>query len=57
MGDFSKDVMMIAALHESNNIHNDRLLGAAKTLCNAFSDFLTLVGPGSNEVIILFFNN
>ncbi len=55
MGDFSKDVMMIAALHESSDIHSDRLLLAAKNLCNAFGDFLKLVEPESNEVSFFFF--
>ena len=56
LGDFSKDIMMLAALQQpsdddnqqSNNADN-RLLSAAKRLCSTFTEFLKLVEPESNE--------
>ena len=46
LGDFSKDIMTIAALQNQENLaENDRLLDAAKRLCNAFTDFLKYVEP------------
>ena len=49
MGDFSKDVMMMAALQSENQMESDRLLEAAKKLCSAFTDFLKYVEPDCNE--------
>ncbi|CAF0748960.1 unnamed protein product [Brachionus calyciflorus] len=53
LGDFSKDVCMIAALQQhdqpQNPPENDRLLDAAKKLCSAFSEFLRYVEPDCNE--------
>ena len=50
LGDFSKDVMTIAALQDEENLaENDRLLDAAKRLCNAFTDFLKYVEPECTE--------
>jgi talin len=49
LGDFSKDVMMIAALQDDKIAESDRLLDAAKKLCSAFSDFLRHVEPDCNE--------
>lgn len=50
MGDFSKDVRMLAALEEAES-DGDKLLEAARRLAGAFSDLLTVAQPGSNEVI------
>lgn len=47
LGDFSKDVATISVLQ--NFGENDKLLDAAKRLCNAFSDFLKHVEPGCSE--------
>lgn len=58
MGDFSKDVMMIAALQQpdqppaqSGNLasESEQLLDAARRLCLAFSDFLRYVEPDCTE--------
>lgn len=49
LGDFSKDVVMIAALQDDAPNESDRLLDAAKKLCSAFSDFLRYVEPDCNE--------
>jgi talin len=49
LGDFSKDVMMIAALQDDKIAESDRLLDAAKKLCSAFTDFLRHVEPDCNE--------
>lgn len=49
LGDFSKDIMMIAALQDENIAESDRLMDAAKKLCSAFTDFLKYVEPDCNE--------
>lgn len=56
LGDFSKDVMMLAALqqqdhHEpkSDDGSNSRLLSAARKLCSTFGDFLRYVEPECKE--------
>lgn len=49
MGEFSKDVKMLAALKEEES-DSDKLLDAARRLANAFSDLLTAAEPGTNEV-------
>ncbi len=55
LGDFSNHVMTIASINETSDIQNDRLLQAAKNLCNAFGNFLKLVEPETNEVNFFFF--
>jgi Talin, middle domain len=49
IGEFSKDVRMLAALEEAEN-DGDKLLEAARRLAGAFSELLTVAQPGSNEV-------
>lgn len=49
MGEFSKDVRMLAALEEEDN-DGDKLLEAARRLAGAFSDLLNVAQPGSSEV-------
>lgn len=57
LGDFSKDVMMLAALQQqdhqieskSDDGSNSRLLGAARKLCSTFGDFLRYVEPECKE--------
>lgn len=55
MGDFSKDVMMIAALQQQpdqqqqQQPESEYLLDAARKLCLAFSDFLRYVEPDCSE--------
>jgi talin len=51
IGEFSKDVRMLAALEEAEN-DGDKLLEAARRLAGAFSELLTVAQPGSNEVSI-----
>ena len=51
LGDFSNHIMTIASINETSDIQNDRLLQAAKNLCNAFGNFLKLVEPEANEVL------
>jgi len=48
MGEFSKDVKMLAALEEEES-DNEKLLDAARRLANAFSDLLKAAQPGSTE--------
>jgi len=49
MGEFSKDVRMLAALEETES-DGDKLLDAARRLAGAFSELLTAAQPGSAEV-------
>lgn len=49
MGQFSRDVKMLAALGEDLRA-GDRLLDATRKLCGAFSDLLNAAQPGSKEV-------
>jgi talin len=49
LGDFSKDIVMIAALQDDQQGECDRLLDAAKRLCTAFNDFLKYVEPECTE--------
>ena len=49
MGQFSRDVKMLAALGEDDRA-GDKLLDATRTLCGAFSDLLNAAQPGSREV-------
>lgn len=48
MGQFSRDVKMLAALGEDDN-SGDRLLDATRRLCGAFSDLMNAAQPGSKE--------
>jgi hypothetical protein len=53
LGDFSKDVILIATLDtDRNGAHNDRLVDAARKLVLVFSDFMRLADPETNEVSI-----
>ena len=49
IGEFSKDVRMLAALEETET-DGDKLLDAARRLAGAFSELLTAAQPGSAEV-------
>jgi len=49
IGEFSKDVRMLAALEEAES-DGDKLLEAARRLAGAFSELLTAAQPGSAEV-------
>jgi len=49
IGEFSKDVRMLAALEERES-DGDKLLDAARRLAGAFSELLTAAQPGSAEV-------
>lgn len=49
LADFSKDIMMIAALQDDYSADGDRLLDATKKLCSAFGDFLKFVEPDCAE--------
>ena len=51
IGEFSKDVRMLAALEDADS-DGDKLLEAARRLAGAFSELLTVAQPGSNEVNI-----
>ncbi|XP_056003983.1 talin-1-like isoform X5 [Ostrea edulis] len=46
--DFSQDVRMLGALQDDDESRN-KLLGAAKHLCGAFSDLLSAAEPGQKE--------
>ncbi|PVD36353.1 hypothetical protein C0Q70_03333 [Pomacea canaliculata] len=48
MGQFSRDVKMLAALGEDKNA-SDKLLDATRRLCGAFSELLNAAQPGSKE--------
>ncbi len=49
IGEFSKDVKMLAALEEEES-DGDKLLDAARRLAGAISDMLTAAEPGTQEV-------
>ena len=49
IGEFSKDVRMLAALEETES-DGDKLLEAARRLAGAFSELLSAAQPGSAEV-------
>ena len=49
IGEFSKDVKMLAALQEEDN-DGDKLLDAARRLAGAFSDLLSAAQPDTQEV-------
>ena len=50
--DMAREVKMLAALMDdkSAGIEGDDLMGAARTLCGAFSEMLTSAAPKTNEV-------
>ena len=50
IGEFSKDVKLLAALEEEET-DGDKLLEAARRLAGAFTDLLRAAQPGSQEVI------
>ena len=52
MGEFSKDLRMLAALEEADN-DGDKLMEAARRLAGAFSELLTVAQPGANEVAFI----
>lgn len=47
--EMAKGVQMLAALMDDEGSNGDDLMGAAKTLCTAFSDLLAATGPHSKE--------
>lgn len=49
IGEFSKDVRLLAALEEAES-DGDKLLGAARRLAGAFSELLDAAQPGTDEV-------
>ena len=52
--DMAREVKMLAALMDdkSAGVEGDDLMGAARTLCGAFSEMLTSAAPKTNEVRI-----
>ena len=52
--DMAREVKMLAALMDdkSAGVEGDDLMGAARTLCGAFSEMLTSAAPKTNEVSI-----
>ncbi|XP_070178806.1 talin-1-like [Littorina saxatilis] len=48
MGQFSRDVKMVAALGEDDH-SGDKLMDATRRLCGAFSELLNAAQPGSRE--------
>ena len=52
IGEFSRDMQMLAALQEEEN-DGDRLMDAARKLAGAFSDLLTAAQPGTNQVLYM----
>ena len=50
--DMAREVKMLAALMDdkSAGVEGDDLMGAARTLCGAFSEMLTSAAPKTNEV-------
>ena len=49
IGEFSRDMRMLAALQEEDN-DGDRLMDAARKLAGAFTDLLTAAQPGTSQV-------
>ena len=49
--DMAREVKMLAALMDDKGVEGDDLMGAARTLCGAFSDMLKAAEPETNEVI------
>jgi talin len=52
--DMAREVKMLAALMDDRGTEGDDLMGAARTLCGAFSDMLRAAEPQTNEVIARF---
>ena len=48
--DMAREVKMLAALMDDKAMEGDDLMGAARTLCGAFSDMLSSAAPATNEV-------
>ena len=48
--DMAREVKMLAALMDDKGVEGDDLMGAAKTLCGAFSDMLSSAAPQTTEV-------
>jgi talin len=48
--DMAREVKMLAALMDDRGTEGDDLMGAARTLCGAFSDMLRAAEPQTNEV-------
>ena len=48
--DMAREVKMLAALMDDKAMEGDDLMGAARTLCGAFSDMLSSAAPQTNEV-------
>ena len=46
----AREVKMLAALMDDKAMEGDDLMGAARTLCGAFSDMLSSAAPQTNEV-------
>ena len=51
--DMAREVKMLAALMDDKSLEGDDLMGAAKTLCGAFSDMLSSAAPQTTEVSVL----
>ena len=49
MGDFAKDMRLLAALEEDEK-EGENLMDAARRLIGAFNDMLIAAQPGSSEV-------
>jgi len=47
--DMAREVKMLAALMDDKGVEGDDLMGAAKTLCGAFSDMLSSAAPQTTE--------
>jgi len=47
--DMAREVKMLAALMDDKAMEGDDLMGAARTLCGAFSDMLSSAAPQTNE--------
>ena len=48
--DMAREVKMLAALMDDKSLEGDDLMGAARTLCGAFSDMLSSAAPQTTEV-------
>ena len=47
-----REVKMLAALMDDKGTEGDDLMGAARSLCGAFSEMLRAAEPQTNEVFI-----
>ena len=50
--DMAREVKMLAALMDDKSLEGDDLMGAARTLCGAFSDMLSSAAPQTTEVSV-----